>query len=99
MLFKSPKPIKVEIDPHAIHSQSPEVASRLERIATNYQLLDEIWARIENQLADSAPVAVDSSEQTGEVQLPAGAGKSPASTAVDKPGVKRAARQSKPKPR
>ncbi len=97
MLFKSPKPIKIEIDPHAIHSQSPEVATRLERIATSYRLLDEIWAQIENQIAPIASPATDSSQQTAQVRTPAGAGE--ASTAVNKQGVRRAVRQSKPKPR
>ncbi len=97
MLFKSPKPIKIEIDPHAIHSQSPEVAARLERIATSYLLLDEIWARIENQLAPIALPAVDSSQQTGAVRSPAGADR--VDLAVENQSLERVARKSKPKPR
>lgn len=61
MLFKKPKPIKIEIDPHAVHSQSPEVANKLSRIADNYRLIDEMWIRIESVLkkqADSVPVSV-----------------------------------------
>lgn len=61
MLFKKPKPIKIEIDPNAVHSQSPEVANKLNRIADNYRLIDEMWIRIESVLekqADSVPVSV-----------------------------------------
>lgn len=58
-MFGNRPPIQIEIDTSAIHSRTPEVAGRLERIAGYYRQLDEMLRAVESRLPDLALPAVE----------------------------------------
>ncbi|MEQ1904494.1 MAG: hypothetical protein ABL888_09940 [Pirellulaceae bacterium] len=84
-MFRRYQSRKIEIDLQAVSSTSPEVAQRLERIKDNYQLLDEIWNRVEKTLPPPA-----SKEEAAEPEL---------STTTSKAVKVRQRRTARPKPR
>ncbi len=61
MLFQSYQSRKLEIDLDAISSSSPEVAQRLDRIASNYRILDELLAEVESKFDEAPVLSVDMS--------------------------------------
>ncbi len=74
MLFRRHHSRKIEIDSQAVSSTSPEVAQRLERIKDNYQLLDEIWNRVEKTLPPPAAKEAAESELQATSSKPVKAG-------------------------
>ena len=46
---KKLRKIRIEIDDSALKSDSPEIKTRLDRIANNYDKLDEVLSGLENR--------------------------------------------------
>ena len=62
------KPRRIEIDSSRIHSDSPEVLKRLERIQENYEQLDSILAELESKIeSDERLNAIDNADVDFEI--------------------------------
>lgn len=62
MLFRPKATGPIVIDRSGVHSETPEVAARLQRISQNYEQFDAVFAAIEGSLTLDLPPTSDSRE-------------------------------------